>query len=116
MTDELKDLKLGDMDQLDFPWHKKFLLKFFPRWFMKLTAKELKLDDSMIENAQKLFGGKKVYIQPLAGVGGRGFIIFVDSKMSFWFFQDGGHFKYDGFEMGEYDDGEVTIFDNLIKS
>ncbi|MEK7065330.1 MAG: hypothetical protein AAB963_02700 [Patescibacteria group bacterium] len=51
-------------------------------------------------------------LQPLSGNDGRGFIIFVDNKISFWFFQDGDHFKYDGFEMGEYGDGNVQVFDN----
>lgn len=43
------------------------------------------LDDSVINYAEKLFGnGKKIHIQPLSGNDGRGFIIFVDNKISLW--------------------------------
>lgn len=98
--EEFDDIEPGDMSRLDFPWYKKLLLKFFPHVFMRLEASKLGLDDDMIDNAEHLFAGKKIHIQPLSGVSGRGFIIFVDNKMSFWFFQDGDHFVYDGFEMG----------------
>lgn len=108
------DLESADIGQLNIPWYKKFLFRFFPRLFMKLEARKMALDDGTIESAERLFGNdKKIHIQPLSGEDGRGFIIFVDNKISFWFFQDGGHFKYDGFEMGKYDDGNVQVFDGV---
>ena len=43
----------------------------------------------------------------------RGLIITLDQKFTLWFFQDGDHFVYDGFEIGEYEKGDVTIFDSI---
>lgn len=110
---QIDDLKPGDMSQLPFPWWKKILLKFFPKSFMKLTAWELDIDEDAIDYAEKLFRDKKIHLEPLSGTGGRGFIISIDNKMTLWFYQDGDHFVYDGFEMGEYDDGDVTVVDRL---
>lgn len=76
----------------------------------------MSLDDKSIEWAERLFGNKKIHIKPLSSNNGRGFIIFVDNKMSFWFFQNGDHFEYDGFEIGEYDDGNVQVFDDLDRN
>ena len=112
MQDDFEDIPVGDMSNLDIPWYKKMILKFFPHLFLKWHAGHMNIDDKMISYAQNLFADKKIHIQPLSGVSGRGFIIFVDNKISFWFFQDENHFVYDGFEMGEYDDGDVTVFDS----
>lgn len=116
MEDDLNDLQPGDLSRLKIPWHKKLLLKFFPRLFLKMSAREMDIDYSIVVKAGEIFGdGKKIHIQPLSGQN-RGFIIFVDNKISYWFFQEGDHFEYDGFEMGEYDDGDVQVFDGLKRS
>lgn len=106
-------LKPGDMSRLNFPWHKKLVLKFFPQLFFKLFAKNINLNNKKIDFATKLFGdANRIDIQPLSG-SSRGFIIYIDNKLSLWFYQDGDHFIYDGFEMGEYENGDVTIFDGI---
>lgn len=47
--------------------------------------------------------------------GKRGFVLILDRKRAFYFYQDGDHFFYDGCEVGEYEKGEVTIFDGAAK-
>ena len=42
-------------------------------------------------------------------------MLVIDQKDALYFYQDGDHFSYDGCEIGEYEKGEVTIFDNLEK-
>lgn len=114
MPEDFDDLEPGDMSQLDIPWYQKAILKISPRLFMRWQACKTDLDYSLVERAEELFGkGKRIHIQPLSGVSGRGFILFIDNKVSFWFYQNGDHFEYDGFEMGEYDDGDVLVFDGL---
>jgi hypothetical protein len=94
-------------------WLTKLYIKFFPKSFLKQAVLENNFDPKKIDYAGKLFSDcQRIDIQPLAG-SARGFIITLDNKFSLWFFQDGDHFIYDGFETGEYDDGEVTVFDSL---
>jgi len=94
-------LEAGNFKEADIPWHKKLLLKISPRLFFKMESKEIGIDSSKIDLADKLFGdAKRIDIRPLSG-GSRGFIIFLDNKFSLWFFQEGDHSVYDGFEMGE---------------
>ena len=45
--------------------------------------------------------------------GERGFILILNKTIAFYFYQEHDHFRYDGFETGEYDRGEVTIFDHF---
>ena len=112
-NNEIDGLKPGDMSRLNIPWYKKIILKLSPKLFFKLHSRSLNVNDKYIDLAQKLFGQvKRIDIQPLSG-GHRGFIIYLDNKFSLWFYQDGDHFVYDGFEMGDYENGEVTVFDNL---
>lgn len=91
----------------------KLAIKTFPKLFLKFYASKQGINYKKIDWAEKLFRDcKRIDIEPLSGPS-RGFIIFLDNKFSLWFLQDGNHFAYDGFEMGEYENGEVTVFDNL---
>lgn len=58
-----------------------------------------------------LFGKAKRIDFQLSKSNSRGLIIILDQKLSLYFYQNGGSFKFDGYEMGEYDKGEVTVFD-----
>ncbi|SRR6056297_612101 len=98
-------------NKFKLPWQKRFLMKYFPKLFLRLSGKEMGVDNKKIDYAYRLFDDAKIDIQPLSG-GTRGFIITVDNKLTLWFYQDGNHFKFDGIEMGDYDDGDVTVFDN----
>lgn len=94
-------------------WLTKLYIKLFPKQFLKQAVKENKGNPQRIDYAEKLFAGcKRIDIKPLSG-NSRGFIITLDNNFSLWFFQDGDTFVYDGFETGEYTDGEITVFDGL---
>ena len=101
---------------LKINWFTKVLMRYAPKIFLRYAAEEQGVDYGDVDKAMKLFGeGKRIDFQPLSGVNGRGLIIFIDKKLSLWFFQDGDKFKFDGYEMGEYDKGEVTVFDKIKK-
>ena len=111
--EEINEMSEEAEEDFKLPWHKKLLIKLSPKLLMKAHARKLDLSGDFIEYAEKLFANKKIHIEPLHGTGGRGFIICIDNKLTLWFYQDSDCFKYDGFEIGEYDDGEVTVFDRL---
>lgn len=97
-------------------WHRKLLLKLWPRVAFKLFAKELGVANPVFDKAHDIFSStERIDLYPVAS-GQRGFIVILDLKTALYFYQDGDHFKYDGFEMGEYDGGDVTIFDNITKN
>lgn len=89
----------------------KFFLKFFPQTFLRWEARKLKVD-KRLDACLKLFdGAKRVDFFPLTG-GHRGFMIVIDNAFSLWFFQNEDHFVFDGYEMGEYENGNVTVMDS----
>ena len=93
----------------------RLMLKFRPTLGLKMFNKEQGVSNDIFEKAHDLFSKtKRIDIFPLAG-GKRGFILVLDSDTALFFYQDGDHFKYDGFEMGEYAKGDVSIFDQLPK-
>lgn len=101
------------MAEIRIPWHRKLLLKFWPRAAFKLFAKELGIDNPVFDKAHDVFGSaERMDLYPLSG-SQRGFILVLDLKTALYFYQDGDHFKYDGLEMGKYKKGDVTIFDNI---
>ncbi|MEW5805176.1 MAG: hypothetical protein AB1721_00370 [Patescibacteria group bacterium] len=92
----------------------RILLRFWPEKGMIWLARELGLATDLTEKANDLFSKvKRVEIVPSESSFGRGFKIILDRNTALYFEQDGDHFVYDGPEMGEYEKGEVTIFDNL---
>jgi hypothetical protein len=110
--EEIDGLKPGDMSRLKLNWWGKLKLKFFPMWAIKSFAGRLGVEDAVLDNLHKIFTKTdRIDLVPISG--SREFMIILDGKMSLWFYQDGDHFKYDGFEMGEYGKGDVTIFDKL---
>jgi hypothetical protein len=95
-------------------WFIKFLARFSPKSLFKLAARDNKLDYAKVESAEKLFrDAKRIDFQPSGGANGRSLIMYIDKKLSLHFYQDGNTFTYDGFEMGPYDDGDVTVFDKM---
>ena len=100
------------MKELKINWLIKLGLKFSPNLAMRFLSKNSGANWPLLNKLHNLFGQiKRVDIIPTTA--GRGFILILDKKMSLHFYQDHDHFYYDGFEMGEYDGGDVTIFDNL---
>lgn len=96
-------------------WSTKLLMKFFPKTFLRYAAKKQGINQKKLDYAESLFRDcQRIDIQPLRSRR-RGFILTLDNKLTLWFYQDGDHFTFDGYEMGEYENGEVTVFDNLDK-
>lgn len=92
----------------------KIFMRFAPKNFLRYAARREGINDKKIIYADKLFNNiERIDIQPLSGAGGRGFIIYLDCKLSLHFYQEGDRFYYDGLEIGEYEKGEVTVFDRL---
>ncbi len=80
-----------------------------------IFAKNLGANDKLLNRLHEAFAEvNRVDMVPLRA--NRGFMLILEGKISLWFYQDGDHFKYDGFEIGEYDKADVTIFDNLPKA
>ena len=95
-------------------WLTKLLIHFSPRSFFRLAARENKLDYKKIEEAENLFRDtKRIDFFPSGGTGGRSLIIVIDNKLSLFFYQNEDTFTYDGFEIGPYKNGEVTVFDKI---
>lgn len=93
----------------------RLLLKFRPIAGIKRFNKQSGVENDIFEKAHEIFSKVgRIEIFPLSG-NHRGFILVLDQKTALFFYQDGDHFKYDGFEMGEYAKGDVTIFDQLPK-
>ena len=96
-------------------WYTKYLLRFNPQTLFQNAARENNIDDKKIDSANALFmDAKRIDIQPLSNKMGRGFIITINNGLSLWFYQNGDTFKYDGFEIGPYNDGDVTVFDEIL--
>ena len=101
------------MSNIKISWYRKLLLKFWPKLALKLFAKELNITNPVFDKAHSVFSDvRRIELYPLSG-SQRGFILVLDLKTALYFYQDGNHFKYDGFEMGEYKKGDVTVFDNI---
>lgn len=89
-------------------------MRLFPKMWSKYHAEKLGADISLIKLADKLFGcrkSKRIDFFPFKN--GRGFRIVIDNKFCLWFFQDGDHLYYDGWEAGKYNNGDITTFDKL---
>lgn len=94
-------------------WLDKLLLKFWPKLEMRRMAKKMAIDNLVFDKLHEVFSGvRTVDLFPYRG-NSRGFILVLDRQTALFFNQNGGQFVYDGWEMGEYVKGDVTIFDGL---
>lgn len=101
--------------KIKITWLDKILLKFWPFLAMKHLAKKMKIKNPIFDQAHALFTKvDRIDLMPSRSEE-RGFIIILDRQTALYFYQDGDRFIYDGFEMGEYDKGDVTIFDQIKK-
>lgn len=104
---------MDDIPMQKMPWWQGMIARFFPKLFFRWHARKMGIQDIVFDRAHDLFTRvQRIDIIP-TGAGTRGFILVLDRKTALYFYQDGDHFKYDGFEMGEYDEGDVTLFDHL---
>jgi hypothetical protein len=117
MTDREEHTHAMEVDSSKLPWQMRLLMRFSPKLFLRFHARKFGLHFRMIDTAQQLFQNTEMAdIHPISGADGRGFVMVLDRRLSLWFFQDGDHFVYDGFEIGEYDKGDVTLFDRRDSS
>lgn len=111
-----KDFKNTKFDMANLkdarvPWLTRLLLKFWPSVGIQRLTEYLGMSSELSTPAHNLFEKvKRVDIIPSAS-GQRGFCLILDRMTALYFYQDGDHFVYDGFEVGDYDKGDVTIFD-----
>ncbi len=112
--DDLKEIDRGFLEQTKVSWLTKILLGISLSWGMARLAREL--NSPCIEASKKahaLFQKvERVDFVPSRSTM-RGFQIILDGLLSLYFSQEGDHFVYDGFEMGPYDEGDVTVLDKL---
>ena len=110
-----KDFRSDD-SSYGLAWYERWLLRIAPRLMIGHMLRKSGVDAVDLVATYKFFGNKRIDLIPLDSRKGRGFLLVLDQKVSLWFFQDGDHFVYDGFEVGRYRQGEVTIFDNLERN
>ncbi len=112
---DIKDIEFNfkNLKKDGTSWFTRFLLRFWPMAGMKKLAHELGFDSKEMGKANDLFFDvEKIDIVPLGGSGQRGFQMILNRNTALYFYQDGDHFKYDGSEVGKYEKGNVTIFDD----
>lgn len=93
----------------------RVLLFVVPMRGMKRLSRGMGIDTRVADKAHALFDGAQTIDIVPSRSNSRGFQLIIDRHTALYFYQDGDHFAYDGFEMGEYDKGQVTIFDSLQK-
>ncbi len=106
-------IKLNDVthDMEKMSWWQEIIARFFPKLFFWWHARKMGIDTTIYEKAHEAFSRTHCIDLLPSRSGSRGFQIILDHNTALYFYQDGDHFVYDGFEMGEYDEGDVTIFD-----
>lgn len=101
------------MNEIKIGWFTKLMFKFWPELAMTSLAKKMGIRNPLFGEIQGLFSQvRRVDLLPLRS-GYRGFKVVLDRKTALYFCQDGDHFVFDGFEMGQYEKGNVTLFDDL---
>lgn len=93
------------------------LIRFLERRVPSLVEPALLLSFRLFEReAERMHAAfdrtGRIDIEPLSG-DGRGFRLITDRRTAFYFRQDGDGFEYDGYEVGEYGKGDVTLFDDI---
>ena len=109
---DLREIDGEFLEKSNVSWFTRLLLSLSLTWGMGRLAKELGAPCAeMSKKANAIFAkvGRVDIVPSQANL--RGFRIVLDNVLSLYFSQDGDHFIYDGFEMGFYEDGDVTVFD-----
>lgn len=105
---DAKNLKEGGVS-----WLTRLFLKFWPAKGVLMLAKELGMGTELMSRANNLFiDTERIDIIPSKS-GERGFQIILNKSTALYFYQDGDHFAFDGAEVGEYEGGDITIFDHI---
>jgi hypothetical protein len=109
---ELKEIDADFLKRARVSWITRMLLSVSLSWGMSRLVRELGMSGvEASRRAHSLFAKvDRVDVFPSRS-GMRGFHVVLDGTLALFFCQDGDHFVYDGFEMGPYEAGDVTIFD-----
>lgn len=75
-------------------------------WSLRLSERDAERIHAVLDRS------RRVDLEPTSGPG-RGFRLIVDRRLALYFRQEGDGFDYDGYEVGEYDKGDVTILDGI---
>jgi hypothetical protein len=94
-------------------WFNRFLMRFFPSWWQQYTLLRMGISANVFRLDAWLKSFERVDFFLLSG-GDRGFRIIFDKEIALYFHQRGDSFEYDGWEAGEYEDGDVTILDGVV--
>ncbi|MFA6587682.1 MAG: hypothetical protein WCT08_01295 [Patescibacteria group bacterium] len=97
------------------PWYFRLLFRLFPRITANFLGRKMSGGIDFATLQKILEKTKCVDLIPLNTENDLGFQIILDSKVALFFSQDSDHFAYDGYEVGEYDKGEVTVLDHWQK-
>lgn len=93
-------------------WWSRLLIKISPRLGLQAVMRDLGQESKHVRRAHDLFSAvASVDVRPTSSQNGRGFMLTLDRNTTLYFYQDGDHFAYDGCEVGEYEKGDVRIFD-----
>jgi hypothetical protein len=114
--DDVREIDEEFLRQANVSWLTRALLAIALPWGLGRLAKELGGPGIKLSKKAHAFftDAERVDIVP-SQTDMRGFQIIINHFLSLYFVQDGDHFTYDGFEMGQYENADVTIFDGLKK-
>ena len=104
--DENKSVKISPLMRL-FLW-------LAPDYALKLLARRSGDGEIIFDKLHEALVSTKRVDLFKTGSNSRGFILVLDQRTALFFYQDGDHFIYDGWETGEYGKGEITILDNSV--
>jgi hypothetical protein len=112
---ELREIDAEFLKRARVSWLTRILLSVSLSWGMERLARELGMSGIEMSRKAHAFFAKveRIDFVPARSVGMRGFQVILDGTLALFFCQDGDHFVYDGFEMGPYDAGDVTILDQI---
>ena len=103
------------MNKINISILEELLLKFCPTLAMRYFAKQIGIKNIVFDKFHEtLFKVDRIDFFPVYG--GRGFVLVINNETALFFYQEGDHFVYDGYEMGKYNKGDVTILDNIKKN
>lgn len=86
----------------------KALFRSNPAAGFEFMASQNGLPASWPTQLQGIFDqAKRIDIIPMDNADHQGFIIILNQALSLWFYRKGNEYRYDGFEIGPYDQGSL---------
>ncbi|MFH1427020.1 MAG: hypothetical protein ABIG60_00615 [Patescibacteria group bacterium] len=108
----MKEKKKKDLKEIKISFATRLLFWLFPNFTAKRLAKRSIENKIAFDKLHEVFAKtKRIDLFKTAG-NERGFIFVLDQCTALFFYQNGDHFEYDGWETGKYGIGDITILDN----